>query len=140
MILDAHQQFSDAQALTATAASTNYVDLGVDRDMGKGEPLAVVITVGTALAGTSPTFQPSIETDDNSSFSSASTIITGQSYSSLAAGAKIVVPLPHTNERYVRVKYTLGGTSPTATVDAYLQPMSMIDSNDAYYANGYTIS
>lgn len=30
------------------------------------------------------------------------------------------MPFPHTNERYVRAKYTLGGTDPTFTIDAFL--------------------
>lgn len=139
MIIDAELQLSDAQALTATAASTNLIDLGVDRDIGKGEPLALVITVDVALAGTSPTFQPAIQTDDNAAFSSATTLLTGQSYSALAAGAKIVLPIPDTNERYLRANYTLGGTSPTITVTAVVQPMSTIQ-NDAIYADGFAIT
>lgn len=139
MILDAELLLSDAQALTATAASTNLIDLGADRDIGKGEPLALVITVDVALAGTTPTFQPSIQTDDNSAFSSATTLLTGQSYSALAAGAKIVLPIPDTNERYLRANYTIGGTSPTVTVTTSVLPMSMVQ-NDAVYADGFAIT
>ena len=140
MILDAEQQFSDAQALTATAASTNYINLSADRDIGRGEPMAVVITVGVALAGTSPTFLPSIETDDNTGFASATTLISGQTYTALAVGDKIVLPVPHTNEQYIQVRYTLGGTTPTVTVDAYLQPLSMVEASDTTYADGYSIT
>lgn len=139
MYVDNQQLFSDAQALTASAASTNLIDLGADRDIGKGEPMALVITVDVALAGTTPTFQPKIQTDDNSSFSSATDLLTGQQYSALAAGAKIVIPVPETNERYLRAYYTLGGTTPTVTVTAHLMPMSMIQ-NDAVYADGISIT
>ena len=36
MIFDKNLQFSAAQALTATAASTNSVDLGANRPVGPG--------------------------------------------------------------------------------------------------------
>lgn len=143
MILDAQQQFSDAQALTATADSTNYIDFGVDRDMGKGEPLAVVITVDTAADSTTgdETYAFAIETDDNTSFSSATTLVSRTiAAASLTAGSRHVIPLGYTNERYAQLVYTLGGTTPSVTVTAFLQPMSMIDSNDVYYADGFTIS
>lgn len=139
MMLDSFLQLSDAQALTATAASTNHINLGSDRDMGKGEPMALVVTVGVALAGTSPTFQVAIQTDDNSSFSSATTLQSSETFTALAAGDKVVVPLGHTNEQYLRANYTLGGTSPTVTVDAYFQPLRLIDGYENY-ASGYTVS
>lgn len=49
MILDAQLQFSDAQAVTSAAASTNYVDLGAVRDIGTGEDLYIVVSVQTTL-------------------------------------------------------------------------------------------
>lgn len=139
MYIDALTRFSDAQALTATAVSTNVVDLSVDRDIGKGEPMAVVVTVGVALAGTSPTVDIDIQTDDNESFSSATVIASSQQITSAAAGDKFVVPIGHTNEQYLRLNYTLGGTSPTVTVDADLMPMSMVDGVEDY-ASGFTVA
>lgn len=122
MIIDKNLQFSADQALTATAASTDYLDLGSDRDIGPGNPLWLVILSKAAPGGTSPTITPSIETDDNSSFSSVATLATAPTVAgaSFAAGTMIVMPWPFDNERYNRVKYTLGGTSPTFTVDAFL--------------------
>lgn len=140
MIIDSQHLFSDAQALTVTAASTNIIDLGVERKLGVGEPMAVVISCDVALAGTSPTLVVTLQSDDNSGFSSATSIIATQSLSALAAGAKIVLPLMAGNtERYIRLNYTLGGTSPTVTLTSFLQPMNMIQ-NDAVYADNITIS
>lgn len=141
MFIDAQHLFSDAQALTATAASTNLIDLGADRNIGVGEPMAVVITCDVAMAGTSPTFIATVQADDNSSFSSAATVIACPQKSAIAAGEQIVIPLPSDSmvERYMRVNYTLGGTSPTVTVTAHLMPMSMIQ-NYQSYADGFTIS
>lgn len=139
--VDAQTFLSDAQALTASAASTNLYDLGSDRNPGVGEPLALVVIGEVAMAGTSPTLVVGIQTDDNASFSSATTIIASQSVSALAAGGRIIVPLPADSslERYIRAYYTVGGTTPTVTVSAYLQPLSMIE-NQAYYADAITIT
>ena len=122
MIFDKTLQFSADQALTATAASTDYLDLGSDRDVGPGTPLFLVVVSKVAAGGTSPTIAISIKTDDNVSFSSAATPLAGPTIAgaSFGAGAMHVIPWPFTNERYNRVKYTLGGTSPTFTVDAFL--------------------
>ncbi len=143
MILDKLNQYSDAQALTASAASTNVIDHGpgAERRLGTGEPMAVVITVDVALAGTSPTFQATLQSDDAEAFPSAGTVAQSKQYSALAAGAKVVIPVPpgEATERYTRLNYTLGGTTPSITVTAQLQPMSMIQ-NDAVYADGFSIT
>lgn len=122
MIFDKTLQFSADQALTATAASTDYLDLSSDRDIGPGNPLWLCIASKAAPGGTSPTIAISIETDDNSSFSSAVTALAAPvlSAAQFALGTLYVIPWPFTNERFNRVKYTLGGTSPTFTVDAFL--------------------
>mgnify|MGYP005991332567 FL=1 len=142
MILDSLLKFSDAQALTATADSTNVIDLSNDRDIGKGEPMALVVTVGVAADFTTgdETYQFQLETDDNAAFSSATVIgdVTVAA-ANLAAGDKVVIPLGHSNERYLQARYVLGGTTPSVTVDAYLQPLSMVDAS-ATYASGYSIT
>ena len=78
MFLDGQNLYSDAQALTATAASTNLIDHGSDRDLGIGEPLVAVIVVDVALDDTNAdeTYSAVVQTDDNSSFSSAATVAT----------------------------------------------------------------
>jgi hypothetical protein len=118
MIIDYNLQFSDAQSLTADAASTNVIDLGADRDIGPGEPLSIVVTLDAAMGGTSPTMAVQVQTDDNSGFSSATTVATSRTIASGAAGDSVVISVPDTNERYLRLYYDLGGTSPTATVSA----------------------
>lgn len=146
MILDAQNQFSDSQALTASAASTNIIDLGADRNIGIGEPMSVIVNVEVALDDTTgdETYAIAVQADDNSSFSSAievaaaSVVTRGD-----AAGTQYVIPLPadYATEQYLRVYFTLGGTTPTGTVSAYLQPSSMIANSEfGGYAGGYTIS
>jgi len=145
MILDAELQFSNAQVLgTGATDSTNLIDLGVDRDIGIGEPMAIVITIGVAadFADADETYHFQLETDDNAAFSS-SKIIADQIFittdARLTLGDKVVLPLGHRNEQFLQLVYTLGGTTPSVTVDAYLQPMSMIDGY-TFYANAYDVT
>lgn len=131
MILSAQQTFSDGQALTATAASTNTIDLGATstvlgapsalvRDIGKGVRIPVVVSLDVDSGGTSPTIDVDLEVDDNDAFSSATVVASSQQLAGGSAGDRITLYwVPEgTNERYLRVNYTLGGTSPTYTVTA----------------------
>lgn len=70
MIHDALLLFSDAQAVTAAAGSTNTVDLGSVRDIGTGENLYVVLTVDVAFTDSSSnsTLTVALEGDSTTSF------------------------------------------------------------------------
>lgn len=122
MIIDKELEFSDGQALTSTAASTNLIDLGVDRDIGVGHPMWVIMQLDVAAdAGNADeTYSVAVQTDDNSGFSSATTLGTITITRGDAAGTQYVFALPLANERYLRLNYTLGGTSPSVTVSAWL--------------------
>ena len=60
----------------------------------------------------------------------------------MPAGSKFVLLYPAGAEmlQYLRINYTLGGTSPTATVTAYLQPANEVQNAEVFYAKNYTIS
>jgi hypothetical protein len=144
MLLDAQLQFSAAQALTATAVSTNVIDLGAVRQIGVGEPLSILVCVIVAADFTTAneTYQIDIQTDDNSAFSSAttlsSTILTA---AQLTLGAVRAIAVPRYNmERYLRLNYTLGGTTPTVTLSTWLQPTGMISELPTQYADAITIT
>lgn len=144
MFLDAHLSLSDAQALTATAASTNYYDAGAARAIGDGEPLAALVTIDVAadFASSNETYVITVESDDNTSFSSATTLASRtMTAAERAAGSRIIIPIPPSTpaERYYRLNYTLAGTTPTVTLTAQIQPMSMLQ-NERVYAGGFTIS
>ena len=129
MIIDYNLQLSDAQSVTADAASTNVIDLGADRDIGPGEDMKIVVSFDVAMGGSSPTLAVQVQTDDNSSFSSASTVQTSRLISAAAAGDTLVMGLPDQNERYIRLNYDVGGSSPTMTVSA-----SIVKDAQQYYA------
>ena len=116
MILDKESLFSDDQAITATAASTNVVDLGVSRDIGKGIPVPVLIQV-TADFATLTSLTAEIQTSDDEAFSSSDTLATSGAIAAadLVAGYQFPVQyMPINTKRYVRVNYTVAGTAPTA--------------------------
>lgn len=142
MYIDNFLKLSDAQALTATADSTNVIDLSNDRDIGKGEAMAFVVSVGVAadVADADETYSFQLETDDNASMTS-STIVAGGTIAgaSLTAGSLHVFPIATTNERYVQGVYTLGGTTPSVTVDTWVAPLADVDQY-VDYASGYTVS
>lgn len=120
MIIDKLLQVSSDQAFTATAASTDVVDLLTARDIGRGEQMWCVAVCKVAMGGTSPTAVLSVETDDNASRSSVATIAQSATFAAMAKGDKIILPLPPgAYERYLGAKLTLGGTSPTGTFDIF---------------------
>lgn len=145
MLIDAQCLFSESQAITADANSTNYMDLGTQaRNLFDGEPMAVVLIVDVAADHTTgdEVYEFQIQTDDNTSFSSATALVTKTIlYSALTAGAKHVLPIPvgSTLERYLQVYYNVGGTTPTITVTAFLQPLNMVQL-DKVYDDNVTIS
>lgn len=117
MILDNQTLFSDQQAITVTTVSTNTIDLGpinagVVRDVGNGKPVPIVIQVteNFAAAGAA-VLTVTLQSDDNSSFTSPKTVSTvpGTAVADLRAGKAITMDyLPRgTNERYLRLNYTV---------------------------------
>lgn len=146
MITDALLRVSEAQAVTATAVSTNTIDLGVARDIGEGQSLYMVFTITEPFATlTSLTFQ--IVTDDNAALSSpvviaASGTITLAS-GNLASGKQHIVRIPplisSVGERYMGAQYTVAGPSATAgkvTTDV----VTDIADGKKFYASGFSVT
>lgn len=146
MITDALLRVSADQAVTATAVSTDKIDLSVARDIGEGRPLYFVFTVTeTFLTLTSLTFE--VVTDDNASLSSPAVIgdtgaITLAS-GNLAAGKQHIVVIPpqiaSLGERYLGARYTVGGSNATAgkvTADIVLD----IQDGRKFYASGFSVT
>ncbi len=127
MIFDNTLLFSDSQAITADAGSTNTVDLGATgtpfggsalvRDVGKGCRIPLSVTV-TETFNNLTSIVISVQVDDNTGFSSAKTVASSGSIllASLVAGYQFEFPcdLPEgTDERYLRLYYDITGTAPT---------------------------
>jgi hypothetical protein len=120
MILDTLLQFSDSQAVTSTGAnaSTNIIDLGAVRDLGVTDGIWVEVLVSEAVtSGGSGTVDFQIQTDDNSSFSSATNLFTTGAIAkgTLVAGyIPVKLKLPSTVERYLRINYQVATAALTA--------------------------
>jgi len=124
MILSQQLLFSDDQAVTATAISTNVVDLGVpgtpygavapiNQDVGKGTPVPILIQV-TEDFDNLTSLEVTIETGDSAALGDArvsETIL----LANLVAGKQTCIQvLPNCiNKRYLGVRYTVTGTAPT---------------------------
>jgi hypothetical protein len=145
MYVDSQLLFSDAQAVTASAASTNYIDLGIARSMGVGRVLYLVVLCVVAMtdSGSDSTINVDLETDDNTSFSSASVVQDLGTFAALSAvGTRLVAALQlepaNAFERYARVYYTAAnGNLTTGSFDAFI---CLDVAAWSAYAAGYTVS
>jgi len=143
MYVDALLLFSDAQAITAAAGSTNTVDLGAVRNLGAGEPLYVVCTVDVAFtdSGSDSTLTVALEGDSTDSFTpdGTDTLFT---IPALAAAGNVYIarisPDFASNYRYLRLKYTPNnGNLSTGSLTAFITHDVQKYSS---YADGITIS
>ncbi len=147
MILDAQNLLSDAQAITATAVSTNTIDLGnvtPKRGIGAGEPMTLMFQIDVAADFTTgnETYQFDLIQSANADLSSATTLESRVIAASLlTAGSIHYVPIPPgaITARYIGANYTVGGTTPSITVTCALMPQRDVDTLQTY-AKGYTIS
>ena len=120
MILDKTLLLSDEQAITATAVSTNTIDLSAAlRDIGAGEQIyaVVVVDVDFTAAGAA-TMVIGLITDDDEALSSPTTILSTPAIgkAALTAGrVPIVIPVPpNIAERYLGLNYTVATGPMTA--------------------------
>ena len=143
MILDDQNLYSDAQAFTSTAVSEDIIDHESQRNIGIGEPLTVVITLDAVAdnGDADETYVVDLETDDNSGFSSATTIGTVTIPRGSAAGTQFTIHVRPSQdfERFSRLNATLGGTTPSVTFTAGLILTSGVQ-NDQEFPSGFTIS
>ena len=126
MIFDEQALFSDKQAITADAASTNVIDLGapgtpkhgkapITQDFGRGRAVPIRIQATEAFNNLT-SLKIKVQVDDNEAFSSAKDVAeVTVLQADLVAG--YVAPMSYvprgTNERYMRLYYDVTGTAPT---------------------------
>jgi hypothetical protein len=142
MFVDSQHLFSNTQALTSAAASTNIVDLGAARDIGTGKPLYVCLVVDVALtdAGSNSTITVSLRGDSTSTITPDATRDLFTVPALTAAGTVFYGAIDPKvfSYRYLDVYYTMNnGDLTTGTVTAFVT--SDIQ-NSVVYAKGYTIS
>lgn len=114
MLFDAKLQFSAAQAITASAVSTNTVDRGDNKDVGRAGDIPLLIQVVEAF-NTLTSLTIELQTDDNSGFASPRSLYSVTvPLADLKLGYQTpVITLPQKTERFLRLNYTVTGTAPT---------------------------
>ena len=118
MLVDKQNMFSEKQAITATAESTNMIDLGADFNLPGADthqPMELFVVV-TETFNNLTDLTVSVQSDDDAAFGSPKTVTlaAGVGASKLVEGYRFpIVALPKIDERYVKVKYTVNGTAPT---------------------------
>jgi len=123
MITDAQLRLSNAQAVAGTGAlnSTNVIDLlSANRNLGRGQPMRLVLTVDTTLVGGTQ-FQAQYVQSANADLSAPDVLVTGPTSVTPVAGTKILdIALPDNTKRYVGVIYGRTGTYTAGAVSAHL--------------------
>lgn len=126
MIFDKTNLFSDQQAITGSAVSTNVIDLGptqtpkhgkksITRDIGKGRKIDLRVQVTEAF-NTLTSLTILVQTDSDENFASPKTVASVVvPLASLTAGYILPIDtvLRGTDERYVQLYYAVTGTDPT---------------------------
>jgi len=133
------------QAVTATANSTNVVDLSLARDIGEGEDLYVQFTVGTAFtAAGSATLTPTIVVSAADTLTTPTTIATAGTIAvaTLVAGYSFAVRLnpliASLGLRYLGAIYTVAtGPMTAGTITADI--VTEIQDGKKFYASGFTV-
>jgi hypothetical protein len=128
MFLDAKLTLDSAKSLTAgTTVCTDKIDLGAAApQIGDGEPMAVVMVVDTAAAGSTDTFTFNMLTDGDSALGSP-TILAARTIpkARLTAGSVHVFPIPPGGpfEQYFGMS-TVVGSGDTIAISYYVLPLS----------------
>lgn len=147
MYIDALGLVSDSQALTATGFSTNTVDLSnatIKRQIGTGVSVGFGVNVDVAadFTTTDETYTVEIVQSDNANLSTpdvlSSTLL---SAAQRAIGTLLFVPIPigQPTKRYIGLRYTLAGTTPSITVTAWLGEREMFSVPPVHYAKNYSV-
>ncbi len=128
MILDKQTTFSELQAVTATALSTNTLRLPtagtvpreggpIVRNLGAGNEIPMLIQIGETFVGLT-TLTVTIETSNNEDMTSSTVLYTSGAIpvATLRSGYRLPIRwLPDAPlQTYLALRYTVGGTPATA--------------------------
>jgi hypothetical protein len=114
MLFDAKLLMSSAQAITASAVSTDTIDRGDTKDVGRAGDIPIVVQVVEAF-NTLTSLTVELQTDDNSGFATPRSLFSVVvPLADLKLGYQLpVITLPQKTERFLRLNYTVTGTNPT---------------------------
>lgn len=136
------------QAVTATAVSTNTIDLSQARDIGEGEPLYVEFIVDTAVtAAGAATVRFEVITSAAAALSSPTVIAASGDIpkASLTLGQKIQVAIPSQSitplgQRYLGAQYTVSTGPLTAGTFTAVVNLGNQSQPQKSYPSGFTVA
>lgn len=135
------------QAVTASAVSTNTIDLSQNRDIGSGEDVAVQFVVDTAVtAAGAATVRFEVITSDAANLGTPTVIAASGDIpkASLTLGTRVTVKIPPNlitalGKRYLGVNYNVStGPLTAGTFTAFVTLAE--DSAQKSYPSGFTVS
>ncbi len=122
MLIDKTVMFSDAQALRATGASTNTVDLSAAGNAGPGR-LVLIAHADTAFAGATQVVC-ALQTSDKGDFSAGVVTLASVTLGAteLADTEKnlFALGIPAGMKRYLRMYYTVTGTVTAGAISCFV--------------------
>ena len=145
MYVDAFLLVSDSQAVTVQAFSTHTIDLSnvtPKRDVEIGEVLGFAVNIEVAADFTTgdETYTLEVVQSDNANLSSPDVIGSRiLSAAERAAGSLIFIALGAVTKRYIGMRYTTAGTTPTVTLSAWLTSRDLFSKQAPYYARNYAV-
>jgi hypothetical protein len=146
MITDQFLKVSTAQTVTATAVSTDTIDLSLARDVGEGEDLYMVFTVDeAATASGSATVE--FQVIGSAAAALSSPVVIGSSgaiaKASLTLGANIAVRInpqvASLGQRYLGANYVVS-TGPLTAGKFTANVVHGIQDGRKSYASGFTVA
>ena len=107
-MFDGELMFDKKRAISATAPSTNVID--IKRDIGTGVPLYLTV-IGTPATGAG-TLAIEYQEADGGTMAGAATVATFKIANAvlLKGGVILSAPLPPNGRKFVRLNYVFGGT------------------------------
>ncbi|GFE61930.1 Bbp16 family capsid cement protein [Geobacter sp. AOG2] len=141
MILDKTLELSLAQAVTATALSTNVIDMASARNIGGGEGLFLYIRVGAAAAAAgAATVNFQLQTDSSPAMGAAVTVLDSGAIpkAALAANTALKFRLPSAAfKQFLALNYQVA-TGPLTAGDFSAWICSDVPDN-TQYSGGYVV-
>jgi hypothetical protein len=124
VIFDKDLMFSEDQAITASAASDNVIDLGDSGDQSNGEPVYLHCQVSEDFStATGATLSITVQESDTDSFGSPIDLVTSASAATtdLKAGYTFSLgSLPSNSKRYMRLYYNAASNFSAGKITAGL--------------------
>jgi len=149
--VDFQNILAKAQDFTESGSTTSFLDCSQKRNLGSGDPMALVFIITTAADTSDPAEQYTfaLQSDSDPAFGTAVTEAElTPDPATLIVGNRVIFPIPPSGDRYYRGYVTLAGSDadpgpqtifPSVSASCYVTPLFDLQ-KDASFAAGFKIS